>query len=236
MGSRKLACPNFNGDILNYLKFKKHWKEEVVPERKPVTLELAALREAVPVIAKGKLIDISNLTDAWKLLDLVYGDAQEIRAKLKDQVRCIKLKTSRDSSKLVELFHAIQIITAQIKDSGSLALLEYYEEYMALVKRHLPKEIVWKWCHKDLSGWASFFNFLEKEAKVAKKMITNESINSALSGATDKPQKCTTCHKNYPGKCQKTKTTAVVQGADKTCPVCSKHAHKYKTKLGVQGI
>ena len=69
-GFRKLAYPSFNGNILNYLKFKKRWKEEVVPERKPVALELAALREAVPVIAKGKIIDVSNLTDAWKLLDL----------------------------------------------------------------------------------------------------------------------------------------------------------------------
>ena len=101
-------------------------------------MELAALREAVPVIAKGKLIDVSNLTDAWKLLDLEYGDVQEIRAKLKDQVRSIKLKTSGDSAKLVELFHAIQTIAAKIKASGSLALLENYKEYMDLVLRHLP--------------------------------------------------------------------------------------------------
>ena len=67
-------------------------------------------------------------------------------------------------------------------------------------------------------------------------MITNEAINSALSGGADKPQKCSTCHKSHPGKCQKTKTTAVVQGADKICPVCSKQAHKYKTKSGAEGI
>ena len=36
-GFRKLAYPHFNGDILNYLEFKKCWKE-VVPERKPVAL------------------------------------------------------------------------------------------------------------------------------------------------------------------------------------------------------
>ena len=93
---------------------------------------------------------------------------------------------------------------------------------MALVTRHLPKEIAWKWCHKDLSGWSSFFNFLEKEAKVAKKMITNEAINSELSGGAHKPQKCSMCHKSLPGKCQKTKTTDVVKGADKICLVCSK--------------
>ena len=98
---------HFNGDILNYLEFKKRWKEEVVPERKPVALELAALREAVPAIAKGKIVEISTVTEAWKLLDLEYGDVQDIHAKLKDQVRSIKLKSSGDSAKLVELFHAI---------------------------------------------------------------------------------------------------------------------------------
>ena len=72
--------------------------------------------------------------------------------------------------------------------------------------------------------------------KDAKKMITNEAINSALSGGVDKPQKSSTCHKSHPGKCQKTKTTAVVQGADKIFPVCNKKAHKYKTKLGAEGI
>ena len=82
----------------------------------------------------------------------------------------------------MELFHAIQIIAAKIKNFGSFALLENYEEYIALVTQYLPKEIAWKWCQKDLSGWSIFFNFLEKEATAFKKMITNEAINSALSG------------------------------------------------------
>ena len=82
----------------------------MVPERKPVALELAALRESIPVIAKGKIVDIDTLTEAWKLLDLKYGDVQMFRAKLKDQVRLIKLKSSGDSAKLVELFKGIQTI------------------------------------------------------------------------------------------------------------------------------
>merc|ERR1711942_523932 len=42
-GFRKLSYPSFNGDVLSYLKFKKKWKDEVVPERKPVPLELLQL-------------------------------------------------------------------------------------------------------------------------------------------------------------------------------------------------
>ena len=151
-GFMKLSYPSFNSDILNYLEFKKRWKEEVVPERKPIALELPALSEAVPVITKGKLIYIFNLTNAWKLLDLKYENVQEIHTKLKDQVRSIKLKTFRDSYKLVKLFHAIQTMAAKIKASGSLALLENDKEYMALVTKHHPREKTLKWCCKDLSG------------------------------------------------------------------------------------
>ena len=59
---------------------------------------------------------------------------------------------------------------------------------------------------------------------------------SALSPEGDKPSKCSTCHKNHSGKCQKTRNAAVMQGADKICPVCNKPAHKYKTKSGAEGI
>ena len=204
----------------------KGWKEEVVPEWKSIALELAAVREAVPVITKGKLIDISNLTDTWKFLDLEYGDAQEIRTKLKDQVRSIKLKTSGGSAKLVELFHAIQTIAAKIKASGSLALLENDKKICGF-----GIKISWKWCCKDLFGLSSFFNILEKEAKVAKKMITNKTINIALSGGANKLQKCSTCHNLRPGNYQWTRNAAIVQSADKICPVSNKSTHTYTRNL-----
>ena len=77
-GFRKLAYPSLNGDILNYLEFKKHWRNEVVPEQKSAALELAALRGSIPVVVKGKIVNLDYLTDAWKLLDLEYGDVQMI--------------------------------------------------------------------------------------------------------------------------------------------------------------
>ena len=85
-GFKKLSYPSFNGDILNYLEFKKHWAAEVVPERKPPAIELVALRESIPVSAKAKIADVTTMGEAWKLLDLEFGDVQELRAKLKDQV------------------------------------------------------------------------------------------------------------------------------------------------------
>merc|ERR1711867_124764 len=158
-------------------------------------------------------------------------------AKLKDQVRSIKIKVTGDSAKLVELYHSVQTIAAKIKASGSLSLLENDEEYIALVAKYLPKDIAWRWCEQELTGWTNFFNYLEKKAHIAKKMLTNKSINAALSSEGDKPHKCSSCHKNHPGRCQKPKNAAVInQEADKMCPVCIKTAHKYKTKAGQEGI
>ena len=116
------------------------------------------------------------------------------------------------------------------------SLLKADEEYIALVTRHLPKEIAWKWCRKDLSGWSSFYSYLEKEAKAAKKMMMNESINTALSGGGDKLQKCSMCNRSHSGSCQKIRTAAVIQGTKESCPVCNKQAHKYRTKSRAEGI
>ena len=81
-GFKKLAYPHFNGDILNYLEFKKHLAAKVVSERKPPALELVAQRDSIPATAKAKLADVTSMGEAWKLLDLRYGDIQELRAKL----------------------------------------------------------------------------------------------------------------------------------------------------------
>ena len=74
---------------------------EVVPERKPPALELAALRDAVHTLAKAKIIDISTISDAWQILDMDYGNPHEVRTKLKDQVISIKLKAAGDSRRIV---------------------------------------------------------------------------------------------------------------------------------------
>ena len=55
------------------------------------------------------------MNEAWRLLDLEFGDVQELRAKLKDQVQGIKIKATKDPARIVELFHQIQIIGVKIK-------------------------------------------------------------------------------------------------------------------------
>ena len=71
--------------------------------------------------------------------------------------------------------------------------MENDEEYITLVSKHLPKDIAWKWCKEELTGWSNFFTYLEAKAKTAKKMLTNKSINSALSGLKEDKPSCDTC-------------------------------------------
>ena len=99
----------------------------------------------------------------------------------------------------MELYHTVQVISAKIKASGSLSLLENDEDYIALVSNHLPKDIARKWCKEDLTSWSNFFKYLEAKAKTAKKMLTNESINAAFSGLKEDKVKCGFCSKYHTG-------------------------------------
>ena len=98
------------------------------------------------------------MSEAWKLLDLDYGNIQEVRAKLKHEIRSLKIKAASGPAKIVELFHQIQLVAAKIKATGSSLLLED-EEYVALVGNHLPKEIMWEWLKSKKSGWTNFSQF-----------------------------------------------------------------------------
>ena len=74
LGFKKLSYPSFNGDVLCYQEFRRRWHIEVIPERRPPALELAALRESVSAIAKAKIIACTTMGEAWKLLDLDNGN------------------------------------------------------------------------------------------------------------------------------------------------------------------
>ena len=41
-------------------------------------MELAAHLEALPALAKAKIVTVTTMSEAWKLLDLYYGDIEEV--------------------------------------------------------------------------------------------------------------------------------------------------------------
>ena len=82
------------------------------------------------------------MIEAWKLLDLEYGDLEELRAKLQDHVRGLKIKATNDPACTVELFHQIQVFAAKIKLTRNLTILENDNEYVAVVSKHLSREVM----------------------------------------------------------------------------------------------
>ena len=150
-GFKKLSHPQFNGDVLNYQEFKRRWRIEVVPERRPPALELAALRESIPAPAKAKIITVTTMAEAWKLLDLDYGDIEEVRAKLKREISSLKIKATSGPANDHRAIPPNSTGSCKIKATGSSSLLED-QEYVALVGNHLPEEIMCEWLKSEKSG------------------------------------------------------------------------------------
>ena len=68
----------------------------------------------------------------------------------------------------MKLFHQIQIIAAKIKATKNLDMLRNDDEYVALVSKHLSKDLMWRWWESDKSGWTNFYLFLESIARLQK--------------------------------------------------------------------
>ena len=62
--------------------------------------------------------------EALKLLNLDYGNLQEVRAKQKKEVGGLKIKATSEPTRIVELFQQIQLVSAKIKATGSCSLFK----------------------------------------------------------------------------------------------------------------
>ena len=75
----------------------------MVRERLMEIQELNNLKDKIPQLGKKKLSEVCQLSEAWKILDKLYGDPREIRSKLKGLITNIKLKANKSPEKEIEL-------------------------------------------------------------------------------------------------------------------------------------
>ena len=241
-GFEKRKKPSFHGDVLNYYEFKNKWLQEVGPERKPEHIEISELKESLPQLAKNKLSEVDQLSEAWSLLDREYGDRKVIRAKLKAKIVNIKIKALSSPEKEIEIFNEIQHISSKIRAAGGQNQLENDDEYVALILRFLTPEQIKEWVRKKNKDWSSFFNFLSELAEEAKEILAYKKTADALGGGDtdDKQKKCAKCGgAHYTKFCRdkKPKTTAVVSSPYTTnCKVCDGAAHTFKGRDGKDRI
>ena len=116
-------------------------------------------------------------------MDIHYGGKRVVRAKLKAKIINISLKASDNFSKEVELFDIVQNISSKIQAARGASMLEVDEEYITLVSNHLSIEVRVEWKKSKKSEWSDFYLFLEERAKLAKSLLTDESILADISAA-----------------------------------------------------
>ena len=109
-------------------------------------------------------------------MDIHYSDRRQVRAKLKAKVIKISLKAFDDFAKAAELFDTIQKISSKIKAAQGASMIEVDVEYIALVARHLIQEAKIGWVKSEPSGWANFYSLLKTRARLAKTLLSDESI------------------------------------------------------------
>ena len=70
---------------MDFPLFKKNWFIEVSPGGLPELIELNHLKDSVPSTARDILYEIETLTEAWSILDKIYGKEFDLRNKLKQE-------------------------------------------------------------------------------------------------------------------------------------------------------
>ena len=99
--------------------------------------------------------------------------------------------------------------------------------------KHLSTERMEEWVQTDGGDWESFFRFLEKKAKVARKIQILENTGSGFKSPTEK--KCSICdgdHQTNFCRRQKKPSLQLAVGESKMCHVCDQDVYTYKTKDG----
>ena len=161
---------------------------EVAMEKQLEVHELMNLKDQVHQLACNKLYKTRKLSEAWKILDDLYGQASKIRSKLNGQLLFIKLKLTKSQEKEIELFDTVQYTSAWIKVIGGENMLKADSEYISIVLLHLDKDQVRLWVQTRAQDWNSFFNFLEQIAKDPRQMQVweNSILEVAQSSVEEK--------------------------------------------------
>merc|ERR1711872_153870 len=135
------------------------------------------------------------MTEAWNILDRVYGKEFDLRNRLKQEFLSIKLSAKFSPLIEIELFQKVHKIAARIKAAKAQSLLENDFEYISLVFQLLPETQREKWVNYASSNptWDSFYKFLED---VHEKALLKKQINDSCKQTVGKDRvNCVKCNR-----------------------------------------
>ena len=171
----KPSVPKFNGNPLEYSKFKVVFKVEV--DKKEVfddTEKLKFLLDAVEGSAKSCLLKFMPGSDkykeAWTALDECFGRVDKVVSAAK---KCVE-KFSTIAKENIEQIRQYQEVVSELiglhKEHNFVH--ELNSKIPETVVAKLPIRLCGRWAEfiegkPKLSTWQSFGNWLEKEAKIS---------------------------------------------------------------------
>ena len=170
---KKQDPPDFSGDCLDYMEFKRKWSSQVSSHKPPSEYEMDLLKNSIPEEGRKKLYGVDSLSSAWTQLDKLYGDKSLICQKLKSRLKNLKPVSSESHEIIIEINNEVEYLVKRLKELGAISLLYFDNEYLNVCYKHLPSIIQHEWDKWDTDGfeneWIAFMDFMSSNSKSALK-------------------------------------------------------------------
>ena len=194
---KKIDPPKFDGEITYYPDFKRKWKANVGNANLTAEGELDRLKENVPAQAAKLLYSETNMANAWKVLDSMYGNKSMIANKLKNQLKEIQPNGKEDYDIVINLAIDVKSIQNRLEELNLESMLKYDAEYLSAVFQALPTSERLEWLKYDKEGydfeWDALVSFLEQARE---KASSTKVLLSCYSSPSDRHVTCTKCGNN----------------------------------------
>ena len=120
---QKREIPKFDRLVLDYPLFKRNWSIEISLNCLPEHIKINHLKSAVPALSKDRLYEVVNLSEAWSILDQIYGQKFDLLDKLKQEFMAIKVSSKVSPYIEIELYEKVHKWSAKIKAACAHCLL-----------------------------------------------------------------------------------------------------------------
>ena len=198
--------------------------------------ELSILKENVSNEAKTFIFETETLSDAWKILEELYGDKRLIALKVKEKMKNLKPTAKDDHEKVIELKLHVDHLSRRMTLANAEGILDSDYDFINAILKHLPQYEQRRWAEFDYvrhgGFWKGFLAFLSDIERAAKNMRLTALSQNTNDEQRARRNKCDWCQ--IPGhiesKCMKKQrgvARVIVAGVttslpNSKCPLCEK--------------
>ena len=161
---KKSEPPKFNGNVIEFPEFKRKWKALVSKAGLPEESEVDKLKDAVTKEGKDTLFGATNMDEAWKRLDKIFGDPRIISNQLKTDLKNVKANGKTDAEKIKDLKTKVDILVRQMVMQKCDVVLIHDPEFLSNVFYAMPNCYRREWLKSKVDHtWQNMITFLNEE-------------------------------------------------------------------------